>query len=83
MNPNYAVDIAYGGTNFSPYVNGPLAVLLMAVVIFFIVLAIVWIVLPFGIFGTKKRLDLIRNELIEIKKAMRPHERTTTHQSHN
>jgi uncharacterized membrane protein YciS (DUF1049 family) len=44
---------------------GTLSIAVMAATVFLIVLVIVWIILPFAIFGTKPKLDDIRHQLRE------------------
>lgn len=41
--------------------------ILSIVLIFLVILAILWIALPFAVFGIKERLDRMNKELADIK----------------
>ena len=45
---------------------GTLSIAVIALTAFLIALMVVWVMLPFAIFGTKPKLDQIRNQLQEI-----------------
>jgi len=45
----------------------PLALILLAAALFYLVLTVLWIALPFAVFGIKKRLDRMLIVLEEIR----------------
>lgn len=45
--------------------------LMLIVIIFLVVLAVLWFILPFAIFGTKRRLDQLIHEVRETNRLLR------------
>ena len=56
----------------SDYMSRPEAIAAIGAltIFFFIVLAVLWIILPFAVFGTKKRLDAIISESQKVNSWM-------------